>query len=87
MTQITKRADDAVASTISLQKFADAMRSLDLTGVPPHKRYAAIQDHLARIQSETMANPTHREAIKLARELRQKQDLISKGIIVAQPEG
>lgn len=81
--KISKRADDAIPSTISLHDFGRAMAQLDLATVPPHKRAAAIIDHLARIQSETMVEPNHREAIALARSLHQKRRLQRLGLIIA----
>ncbi|WP_138465342.1 hypothetical protein [Poseidonocella sp. HB161398] len=48
------RDTHALRSSITPEQLADAMSALDLASIPPHKRPAAIREHLARIMATTI---------------------------------
>lgn len=49
---VTKRDD--IPSSLTPHELGKAMAELDLTGVPPHKRHAAVMDHLVHIMIGTI---------------------------------
>ena len=54
---------DNLTSTISLHDFGKAMAEIDLSSVPPHKRMAAITDHLVHIMAGTLTDPDRADAL------------------------
>lgn len=68
-----------VKSTITLQQFAEAMKALDLSGVPPERRKQAVAAHFFRVMTSTMADKSEamaaaREREALARQARIRND-------------
>lgn len=61
---------EALPSSISEQDFGKAMAQLDLSGIPNHKRRAAIMDHFFRIMEEKIHDRDKAEEIRASRVLR-----------------
>jgi hypothetical protein len=66
---IRNRRRDAHPANLTLHQFGDAMSQLNLDNVPPHARARAILDHLARIMSTTITDPTVRAEVSASRVL------------------
>ena len=64
---------DALPSSITPQELGQAMQQLDLTSIPPHKRKAAIRDHLMRIMADTIHDRSAAIELHAARYLHQKR--------------
>jgi hypothetical protein len=43
-----------IPGSIDLDSLGQRMNAVDLQGVPPHKRRAAIMDHFLKIQEDTI---------------------------------
>jgi len=61
--KISNPQADALPSTIGVQELGQAMRTLDLAGVPPERRHLAILDHLGAIMARTIQDPSARHAL------------------------
>lgn len=64
MTNVTVR--DNLASSITVHELGQAMAELDLSSVPPHKRQAALIDHLVHIMVGTIKDPAERDKLAAA---------------------
>lgn len=51
---ITTQQNRQLSSNLSLQQFAEAMKTLRLAEIPPHKRNAALMTHLASIMAASI---------------------------------
>lgn len=52
--QIRNREKERLNSSIGLKEFGEAMASLDLQSIPPHKRPMALMEHFLKIQAQTI---------------------------------
>lgn len=64
MTNVTVR--DNLASTIDPHELGKAMAELDLSSIPPHKRHAAVIDHLVHIMIGTIKDANERDKLAAA---------------------
>lgn len=71
--QIHNRQTQALTSSITPAELGQAMQQLDLTSIPPHRRKAAIRDHLMRIMADTIHDRTKAFEIHASRILRQQK--------------
>ena len=65
-----ERKRNAIPSILTIHDLGKAMAQLDLSGVPPDKRYLAIREHLGRIMHETTPDKTKTSPLILPRNLR-----------------
>lgn len=68
--QIVNAEKNRLTSSITPEELGQAMAALDLSGVPPHKRFHAIQDHLMRIIANSIHDKTTATDIHASRILR-----------------
>jgi hypothetical protein len=52
--KVINREKERLPSSITPHELGQAMSALDLSGVPPSKRRAAIKDHLMRVMANTI---------------------------------
>lgn len=64
---ISKAQDNFVKADLTLREFAQAMQSLDLSGVPQEKRQAAVAEHFMDLMSRHITDPEERAQFRLAR--------------------
>lgn len=64
---------DALKTSMSLQEFGNAMKQLNLNGVPKEKHTAAIMDHLMHIMAETVHDKEKAQEIHISRILHQRK--------------
>lgn len=60
---------EALESTLTPADFGKAMAQLDLSVVPPHKRFAAIRDHMATIMRHTLVDREKAQEVAAAQVL------------------
>jgi hypothetical protein len=68
-----------VKSTLNLHQFANAMKELDLSSVPEHRRKQAVAEHFFAVMVSTLADSNEkmaalRERAALAERARRRSD-------------
>ena len=71
--KIVNRQKDAIPSRMNLAEFGNAMRQLNLDGVPEHKHPQAIMDHLMKIMADSVTDREKSQEIHISRLLKRKQ--------------
>ena len=70
---IRNRQRDTLPSNLTTEQLGQAMSQLDLSGVPPEKRPAAIRDHLMRIMADSIHDKQTAFEIHASRLLRRQR--------------
>lgn len=65
--KIKNKRAEAHESNITLVEFGNAMKQLNLDGVPDHKRAEAIQDHLMKIMADSIRDKEVAEQLHISR--------------------
>jgi len=64
---------DALKTSMSLAEFGNAMKQLNLNGVPEHKKTAAIMDHLMYVMANSVHDKEKAQELHISRILHQRK--------------